>query len=433
MRSATARLGFLLLLATSFLRAQDIAGQWQATLSDDNQKLRLILVVEKADGDALKARVYSIDQTTDPLAANTISLHDGVLTFSIDAVRASYEGKLDSSGKTITGTFTQGKATPLTFERATPATAWDIDSTPHKIQFITVDNDVKLEVLDWGGTGRPLILLSGLGNNAHVWDKFAAKLTANYHVYGITRRGFGASSSPAPTLTNYKADRLGDDVLAVIDALQLKHPILVGHSIAGQELSSIGTRHPEKVAALIYLDAGYPYALYDQAHGALLIDAATVRDQINQYFSAISPADQQQLIDKLIANLQVLQKGLEDQQQYMRANPPPPNAGRPPALPSASLAIREGVQRYDTIKNVPILAIFADPHDLGNALKDNPQARAAMEASDARAVENQAKAFETQVPNAKVVRIPHANHYIFRSNEADVLREMNAFIATLPN
>jgi non-heme chloroperoxidase len=117
----------------------------------------------------------------------------------------------------------------------------------------------------------------------------------------------------------------------------------------------------------------------------------------------------------------------------MQAVPPPPSTGHPPTPPSAFLAIREGVQRYNTIKGVPILAIFADPHDLGNANKDKPEVRAAMEAADVRNVEGQAKAFETQVPNAKVIRIPHANHYVFRSNEADVLREMNTFIATLPN
>jgi hypothetical protein len=35
-------------------------------------------------------------------------------------------------------------------------------------------------------------------------------------------------------------------------------------------------------------------------------------------------------------------------------------------------------------------------------------------------------------PNARVVRLPNANHYVFFSNEADVLREMHAFIAGLP-
>src|ERR1700722_7294174 len=70
------------------------------------------------------------------------------------------------------------------------------DPSPHTVQFVTVDENVKLEVLDWGGTGRPLVLLAGLGNTAHVFDEFAPKLTPEYHVYGITRRGYGASSHP---------------------------------------------------------------------------------------------------------------------------------------------------------------------------------------------------------------------------------------------
>ena len=137
-----------------------------------------------------------------------------------------------------------------------------VDISPHTIRMLEVDKGVSLEVLDWGGAGRPLVLLTGLADDAHIFDRFAPKLTARYHVYGISRRGRGASTTPEPNATNYSATRLGQDVLAVIDALHLKKPILVGHSIAGEELSYIGSRHPETVAALVYLDAGYPYALY---------------------------------------------------------------------------------------------------------------------------------------------------------------------------
>jgi len=65
-----------------------------------------------------------------------------------------------------------------------------------KCSLFTVDKDVKLAVLDWGGTGRPVVLFTGFGNTAHVFDDFAPKLTSQYHGYGITRRGFGASSVP---------------------------------------------------------------------------------------------------------------------------------------------------------------------------------------------------------------------------------------------
>jgi hypothetical protein len=89
---------------------------------------------------------------------------------------------------------------------------------------------------------------AGLGNTAHIFDKVAPKLTTAYHVYGITRRGFGASSVPA---SGYSADRLGDDVLEVMAALELIKPVLIGHSIAGEELSSVGSRRPELVGGLI--------------------------------------------------------------------------------------------------------------------------------------------------------------------------------------
>ena len=136
----------------------------------------------------------------------------------------------------------------------------DDDRSSHTVKFIRVDKDVLLEVLDWGGSGRPLVLLAGGNLTAHIYDTFLApKLIGTYHVYGITRRGYGKSSAPE---SGYLADRLGDDVLAVIDALKLDRPVLAGHSLAGEELSSIGSRHPEKVAGLIYLDATNVYAFY---------------------------------------------------------------------------------------------------------------------------------------------------------------------------
>jgi non-heme chloroperoxidase len=302
------------------------------------------------------------------------------------------------------------------------------DTSPHIVRMIPVEKDVQLEVLDWGGMGRPLVLLAGLGDKAHVYDKFAPKLTERYHVYGITRRGFGASSAPQPNATNYSTARLGEDVIAVMDALHLSKPVVAGHSVAGEELSYIGVYHPEKVAGLIYLDAGYPYALYDEVNGALLMDALALRNQLAQ-LSGNFPDDPLKYLDDLKGSLQNVEKEVEQQRQDVEFMPPPPPGQKMPAI---LLAIRSGQERFTTF-GVPALIIFADPHDLGSALKDNPKARAAMQAADARDTERQAVAFERQVPSAHVVRIPNANHYIFRSNEADVLREIDAFIQALPD
>src|SRR5438876_11519574 len=105
------------------------------------------------------------------------------------------------------------------------ATPW-VDPATHRIQLVRVDESVQLEVLDFGGTGRPIILLAGLGNTAHVFDEFAPRLTILGHVCAITRRGYGASSRPE---SGYDVSHLGEDVLAVLNTLRIEKPVLIGH------------------------------------------------------------------------------------------------------------------------------------------------------------------------------------------------------------
>jgi pimeloyl-ACP methyl ester carboxylesterase len=131
------------------------------------------------------------------------------------------------------------------------AASWH-DPSKHKVQFVTVEEGVQLEVLDWGGTGRPVVLLAGRGFTAHVFDGFAEKLADSYHVYGITRRGFGASGRPP---SGYNEERLTEDDMHVFDALKLVAPVVVGHSVAGNELSELGIHHHERIGGLVYLDA----------------------------------------------------------------------------------------------------------------------------------------------------------------------------------
>jgi pimeloyl-ACP methyl ester carboxylesterase len=127
-----------------------------------------------------------------------------------------------------------------------------VDTTPHKEQFITVAPNVTLQVIDWGGSGATMVLLAGLGDNAHVFSQFAFQWNDHFHVIGITRRGYLPSSQPpdgydVPT-------RVADDI-AVLDALNIDKAVLVGHSIAGSELSALAAAHPERVEKLVYLDA----------------------------------------------------------------------------------------------------------------------------------------------------------------------------------
>jgi len=423
------------MLATSVFAQQDISGDWQGTIERDGQKLRGILRVTKGDDGAWHGMVIPVDMSTDwgaGIPVTTMTLQGSTLKFTIEANQGVYEGTVSADGTSITGTWKQGQlpAQPLNYQRATKETAWK-DPSPHTVQFVTVDNDVKLEVLDWGGTGRPLVLLAGLGNTAHVFDKFAPKLTPTYHVYGITRRGFGSSGAPA---TGYSVDRLGDDVLAVVDALKLTRPVLVGHSIAGEELSSVGSRHPEKVAGLIYLEAGYGYAYYDASHGDLNMDLPELKRRLDQLKPGMSPKDQMTTAQELLGILHRVENDVREWQKNLAVMPAAALTAQTPApaVPPAAAAVIAGEQMFTKSISVPILAIFAVPHDQGALAGSDAAARAAMEARDDVTTGGQVKAFESGLPSARVVRLPHANHYVFLSNEPDVLREMNAFLDSLP-
>ena len=420
----------MLLLLPGFVHAQELIGDWQGTLVIGQAKLRIILKVSAGTDKKLAAELYSIDQTSDALPVDSISVDGKSVNFALPMIHGSYVGTLSTDSNSIDGTWTQGGSNPLKFERATKETAWAIDPSKHTVQFVTVEPGVKLEVLDWGGTGRPMVLLTGLGNNAHVFDGFAEKLTSKYHVYGITRRGYGVSDTPPVSGDAYSANRLGDDVVAVIDKLSLEKPILVGHSIAGEELSSIGSRFPERVAGLIYLDAGYPYALYDATHGDFGLDGIALREKMTELSNAQDPSAIRAVIREMLkTDLPQYEKDLVARQKEMEGLPDIPNRPVPDKKDRRRVsaeAIMAGEQKYTDIKS-PVLAIFADPHERSGPPMDEKQKEAAA-AHDADFTEAQAKAWERMVPTAKVIRIPNANHYVFKSNEADVLQDIEEWV-----
>lgn len=119
---------------------------------------------------------------------------------------------------------------------------------------VRVAADVRLHYLDFGGTGPTILCLAGLGNTAHAFDDFAPRLTDRFHVVALTRRGFGESDHPE---SGYDTRRLVDDIRAAIEALHLGRVTIIGHSIAGEEMTRLAGESPALVDKLVYLDAAY--------------------------------------------------------------------------------------------------------------------------------------------------------------------------------
>jgi non-heme chloroperoxidase len=421
------------LLAAGGLRAQNLAGNWQATLGAPPNALRLLLRVARADNGELSASLVSLDQGgwDRPIPVDSVVQRDSTVALFISAVNATYRGTLTGHGTAIRGQWNQGGPDPLDFVRPSAQTAWR-DPSPHSQRFVTVERNVRLEVLDWGGTGRPAVLLAGAGNSAHIFDDFAPKLTNEYHVYGITRRGFGNSSRPT---SGYLADSLADDVLAVLDSLGIRAPVLIGHSIAGEELSSIGSRHPERVAGLVYLDAGYPYAYYDSTLTNPRVSVADVQRKLTRLTDpnvSMSLRDREALIQELLdVSLPPMERDLRAMSKQL-ATLPNQDATPPARRPDPIIrALLDGAEKYTSLR-APVLAIFAAPHQLPPAMMKDSASRAKADSEDLASVMPQIAAIRRGVPTARVVVLPNANHYVFKSNEAEVLRDIRSFIDGLP-
>jgi pimeloyl-ACP methyl ester carboxylesterase len=117
-------------------------------------------------------------------------------------------------------------------------------------------NAVRLQYLDWGGTGPALILIHGLGDNAHVYDDLAPAFTDRFHVIAYTRRGGGGSELKGP----FDTDTLTEDLARLMDALGIEKASLVGWSAGGNEVTAMAEEYPQRVERIIYFDGIYDTA-----------------------------------------------------------------------------------------------------------------------------------------------------------------------------
>jgi non-heme chloroperoxidase len=305
------------------------------------------------------------------------------------------------------------------------------DPSPHKQLLIPVADSVSLEVLDWGGSGRPLVFLAGGGDTAHAFDDFAPALVPTYHVYAITRRGFGASGATPP---DNDARHLGDDVVAVLDALHLDHPVLIGHSIGGAELSAVANQHPHRVAGVVYLDAAYAYA-FDDGHVPTMQQLMSIDTPQPPPPQAADLASFHALQSYYVRVLGFTYP--EGELKQWRQCNADGSVGDERSVPGGSTlgALLKNHPKFTAIP-APALAIFAMPHTLGPwaAASTDPKVREAAKVYGATLTpltQAQVSAFQKAIPTARVVVLPNAHHYVYLSNRADVLRELNAFFATL--
>jgi pimeloyl-ACP methyl ester carboxylesterase len=283
-----------------------------------------------------------------------------------------------------------------------PTEIWQ--GAPHVARAVEVGNRAVLEVLDWGGNGPPIVLLAGLGNSAHVFDDLASAFIDHWRVLGISRRGFGASTA---TPDGYDVPNLGADILRVLDALSLPQAIFIGHSVAGEELTWLGSEHADRALALVYLDAAYDrVALRDHFPPPTPEPPTTPADLASPTSYAAYMARGMGMtvpVDEVLASF-----AFEPDGHFLGIRLDKK------VVQKVASAVR--VPDYGRVKP-PTLALYS--------LADHWTADYA--AFTAREREKLARA----LPTARVLAIPHAKHYLFLTHRAEVVREIHGFLGGL--
>ena len=129
------------------------------------------------------------------------------------------------------------------------------DTSPHKSAFAHV-NGVKLNYLDWGGDGPPLVMIHGIGDDPHVFDDLASLLRDRFRIVAYARRGHGLSESIGP----YDGNTLVEDLKQLLDHLGIQRARMIGWSMGGNEMTAFAGRYPERVERIVYLESGYDWS-----------------------------------------------------------------------------------------------------------------------------------------------------------------------------
>ena len=114
-------------------------------------------------------------------------------------------------------------------------------------------NGLRFRLHEWGPPGRPpALLLHSLAAHSHWWDWSAPLLAERFSVAALDLRGHGGSAwSDLPA---YRAADYAADIVAVLDALGWRRPLVVGHSLGGYVGAYLAARYPERVGALVIAD-----------------------------------------------------------------------------------------------------------------------------------------------------------------------------------
>jgi pimeloyl-ACP methyl ester carboxylesterase len=268
-----------------------------------------------------------------------------------------------------------------------------------KSGFVTV-NGVRLHYLDWGGRGETILFLAGFNDSVHVYDHFAPQFTDRFHVLGLTRRGVGESDKPS---VGYDSSTRVEDIRQFLNSLGISKVSLIGHSMAGDELTLFASRYRKRVAKLVYFDAAY-----DRTPEGWM---AGLSDPTNK--------------PGMMQRMRMEALGLSGASDiHVEKMPPPEEWAILVATHKAVFAFRPDYTKVQA-PALAFYAVTANQHYPSHWLPDGADAsvRAKAEAwwkeKGHALMRESVEQFRREIPHGEIVELDDAKHYVFLGDTAE--------------
>ena len=134
---------------------------------------------------------------------------------------------------------------------------------------------LRMHIRNWGGDGRPVVLLHGLASTCRIWDLVAPLLAQHFSVIAVDQRGHGDSGKPDG---GYDFASVSGDVASLLEGRGIERPVVVGHSWGADVALELAVARPGMVQGIVFVDGG-------------TIDASARYDTLDDALEQMAPPD----------------------------------------------------------------------------------------------------------------------------------------------
>ena len=272
-------------------------------------------------------------------------------------------------------------------------------SPPHS--HTSIVNGLPLHYLDWSGAGTPpLVLLHGALLHAHVWDFFSLAMRTRFHIRAVDLPGHGETAWASDR--DYSRARAANDVATLIEQLDLRSLVLVGHSFGGAVSALVAARLMERVRALVMVDS----TLLSSGRRSVRSQAA----ELPQTFESFEEFAQHAA--------------------GLRRRPDPARPATSLHWNARQLADGQWTWKYDPALRQAVLGP-SDFQDIWSALGAFRGPVLFVRAGEHSHLADAAAERLQTLPNVRLVVVPAAAHNVMTDNPVAFVREVGDFLAEL--